>query len=60
MISLFEASKILRRVYLDLVEKSLQEIGENPPYTNKGDLELLEEVEENSGKGNEDGQEKKV
>ena len=54
MISLFEASKILRRVYLDLVEKSLQEIGENPPYTNKGDSELLEEVEENSGKGNEE------
>lgn len=54
MISLFEASKILRRVYLDLVEKSLQEIGENPPYTNKGDLELLEEIEENSGKENEE------
>ena len=54
MISLFEVSKILRRVYLDLVEKSLQETGENPPYTNKGDLELLEEVEENSGKGNEE------
>ena len=54
MISLFDASKILRRVYLDLVEKSLQEAGENPPYTNKGDLELLEGVEENSGKENED------
>lgn len=54
MISLFEASKILKRVYLGLVEKSLQEIGENPPYTNKGDLELLEEVKENSGKENEE------
>ena len=46
MISLFEASKILRRVYLGLVEKSLQETGENPPYTNKEDLELLEEIKE--------------
>ena len=46
MISLFEASEILRRVYLGLVEKSLQETGENPPYTNKGDLELLEEIKE--------------
>ena len=54
MISLFEASKILRRVYLGLVEKSLQEIGENQPYTNKGDLELLEEVKENSEKENEE------
>ena len=54
MISLFEASKILRRVYLDLAEKSLQETGENPPYTNKVDLELLEEIKENSGKGNEE------
>lgn len=41
-----EASKILRRVYLDLVEKSLQETDENQPYTNKEDLELLEEIKE--------------
>ena len=54
MISLFEASKILRQVYLNLVEKSLQETGENPSYTNKGDLELLEEIKENSGKENEE------
>lgn len=54
MISLFEVSKILRRVYLGLVEKSLQETGENPPYTDKGDLELLEEIEENSEKENKD------
>ena len=54
MISLFEASKILRRVYLNLVEKSLQETGENSSYTNKGDLELLEEIKENSGKENEE------
>ena len=52
MISLFEASKILRRVYLGLVEKSLQETGENSPYTDKEDLELLEEIKENSGKEN--------
>ena len=54
LISLFEASKVLRRVYLGLVEKSLQETGENPPYTNKEDLELLEEIRENSGKENEE------
>ena len=54
MISLFEASKMLRRVYLSLVEKSLQETGENPPYTDKEDLELLEEIKENSGKENEE------
>ena len=46
MISLFEASKILRRVYLGLVEKSLQETGENPPYTDKEDLELLDDIKE--------------
>ena len=46
MISLFEASKILRRVYLGLVEKSLQETGENPPYTDKEDLELLDDINE--------------
>ena len=54
MISLFEASEILRRVYLGLVEQSLQETGENPPYTNKGDLELLEEIKESSRKENEE------
>lgn len=57
MISLFEASKMLRRVYLGLVEKSLQETGENPPYTDEEDLELLEEIKENLGslgKGNKD------
>ena len=46
MISLFEASKILRQVYLGLVEKSLQETGENPPYTDKEDLELLDDINE--------------
>lgn len=39
---------------MGLVEKTLQETGEDPPYTNKGDLELLEEVEEHSGKENEE------
>ena len=37
---------MLRRVYLCLVEKSLQETGENPPYTNKEDLELLDDIKE--------------